>query len=86
MDLYKSLDNGAGIIYHRAMLTIKDTQDILSISYPTALDFAKSAGTLIGGKWYLPDEAVAIRIAAEKQRVAKMEAKYRLALAVKILD
>lgn len=68
------------------MLTIKDTQDILSISYPTALDFAKSVGTLIDGKWYLPDEAVATRIAAEKQRVQKMEAKYRLALAVKILE
>lgn len=68
------------------MLTIKQIQKILDMSYPTALALAQSTGTAIDGKWFVPDEAVASRIASEKQRVEKMEQRLRLELAVNILQ
>jgi len=67
------------------MITIKETQDILKLSYPTALALAKETGTMVDGKWLLPDDVIASRIADERRRVEKMEQRLRLLLAVQVL-
>ena len=67
------------------MLTIKQTQAILDMSYPTALALATNTGTQMSGRWYIPDSIVAARIATERRQVEKKEQRLRLELAVNIL-
>ena len=68
------------------MLDIKDVEHILGISYPTALAYAKKHGEYIDGKWYFTSATIAARIKAEKTRVAKMEERLQLKLAIRIME
>jgi hypothetical protein len=68
------------------MLTIQETKTILEISYPTALALAQSSGQQVDGRWLIPDGVIASRIATERSRVDKMEQRFRLALAVQVLE
>lgn len=74
------------MIYTGNMLTIKDTQEILDISYPTALKLAQEVGQQVDGKWLLTEELVAARIAAEKRRVEKMEERLKLKSLIRIMQ
>ena len=83
---YKALDTCSMLIYNFAMLTIKQTQDILKISYPTALQMAHEVGQQIDGRWFIPDRVVAEMISAQKKEVAAMEARLRTAVIAGVLD
>lgn len=80
------LDIGIVFLYDGGMkqISIKQLQDILGISYPTALDFAKQHGEQNGdgerAQWFIPLTAVSPLVENEQKRVAQMAETYAMYL------
>ena len=61
----------SGSILFMTDLTIEEIEEILGVSYPTALRFAQKYGKVKSGgrKWLVPAQAVADVIETEQQRI-----------------
>ena len=58
-------------------LTIEQVEIIMGWSYPTALKFASRFGEMHGGKWHVPSNKVAGKIAELDISVVGMKKRFR---------
>ena len=59
-------------------LTTEQVEIIMGWSYPTALKFASRFGEMSGGKWHVPSNKVAGKIAELDVSVVGMKKRFRL--------
>ena len=67
----------------KKQLSILDIQRIMGTSYPTALKFANRHGEMIGGRWFIPYDAVKEAVNSEVRRTETMEHELRVSTEIK---
>ena len=58
------------------MITITEIQEVLEISYPTALALAKTSGEMVGGKWLVPAAIIREMLEDEQRHLSEKRARF----------